>query len=338
MSRSDRPKRNCRNRTASSQPVSSSASLQRQAQARARARAGARTTASSQPLPLQPTINEEEHVTCPLCAIDVDESGLMCDCCKQWFHYRCLFISDDAFNDLCATTEPWFCDHCKSVRANSVKWGALHGEAAIYKEMQAAYKVICKWKKNVFLLPRGKAATDFIKELTRLVNLFANKTKWERLSFLMIHVFMPIMLQKPSKTSKAKDHARYLATRLERWHAADLHGLMAECNEIQRRLTIQKRETQESNRKAFCRLMLVGKVKQALSFINNDTDVRGVHSPTDEIMQILQENIQKGKMHQQKSFSPSYHHHLNQLHLKISLQSLCKSAVCLCMALEGQPA
>ena len=105
----------------------------------------------------------------------------------------------------------------------------------------------------------------------------------------MIHIFMPIMLQKPSKKSKAKDHARYLATRLERWHAGDLHGLMAECCEIQRRLTMRKKQTQESNRKAFCRLMLLGKVKQALGFINNDTNVCGVHTPTDEIMQILKE-------------------------------------------------
>ena len=121
------------------------------------------------------------------------------------------------------------------------------------------------------------------------MNLFVNKTKWERLSFALIHAFMPIMLQKPSKKSKAKDHARYLATRLERWSHGDLHGLMVKCCEIQRRLTTQKKQKQESNRKAFCRLMLIGKVKQALGYINNDSDVQGVHLPTDEIMQILKE-------------------------------------------------
>ena len=36
---------------------------------------------------------------------------------------------------------------------------------------------IVKWKKNMFTLPRGKSGTDFIKELTRLIYLFAEKTK-----------------------------------------------------------------------------------------------------------------------------------------------------------------
>ena len=187
------------------------------------------------------------------------------------------------------------CDHCRSIQANRLRWGNFEGEEVIAHEIKAAYNEIVNWRKNLFLLPRGKAATDFIKELTRLMNQFANKTKWERLSFGLIHTFMPIMLQKPSKKSKAKDHARYLAKRLQQWKDGDLHGLMAECREIQKRLTRGKKQKEESSRKAFCRLMLLGKVKQALSFINNDNDVCGVHSPTNEILQILKEKHPKSE-------------------------------------------
>ena len=95
------------------------------------------------------------------------------------------------------------------------------------------------------------------------------------------------MLQKPSRKSKAKDHAKYLTTRLTKWTSGDLDALMAECREIQSRLTKKGNLKQESKRKAFVRLMLVGKVKQALSFINSDDDVTGVHTPTDEIKNIL---------------------------------------------------
>ena len=49
---------------------------------------------------------------------------------------------------------------------------------------------------------RGKAGTDFIKELTRLI-------------LSLVHIFIPLMLQKPGPKSKAKDHVKYLATRLD---------------------------------------------------------------------------------------------------------------------------
>ena len=43
--------------------------------------------------------------------------------------------------------------------------------------------------------------------------------------------------------------------------------MMAECREIQNRLTKKRTQKQESKRKAFVRLVLVGKVKQALGLL-----------------------------------------------------------------------
>ena len=59
MSLINRPRRNCRNQSSSSQPTASSTSLQRQTQARERARA--RTRSSSQPTVLQ--VNSESVTT-----------------------------------------------------------------------------------------------------------------------------------------------------------------------------------------------------------------------------------------------------------------------------------
>ena len=84
-------------------------------------------------------------------------------------------MTADEYTSLGQSTEEWYCDHCKSVMANRLKWGTLEGEDAISKEIDAAYKIICTWKKNFFLLPFGKAGTDFIRELTRLMNLFVNR-------------------------------------------------------------------------------------------------------------------------------------------------------------------
>ena len=234
------------------------------------------------------TLNE--CVMCPICALEVqdDSPGCFCDKCHSWFHPDCIFMSNEDYINLGQSNEPWFCDHCKSILANHIKWGDCEGEDAINSKIQAAYKEIVTWRKNLFLLPRGKAATDFIKEMTRLIYLFVNKTKWERLALSLLHIFLPIMLQKPSRKSKARDHAKYLSSRLLMWSSGDIDGLMAECRQIQKRLSKQLSQKEESKRKAFVRFMLVGKVRQALGFINSDNDVTGVHSPNDEIQHILQ--------------------------------------------------
>ena len=238
-----------------------------------------------------------EHVVCPLCAMVVQDggNGLMCGRCDTWFHPECLYLTEEEFTQLCQSNESWHCDHCKSIMTNRIKWGKFDGEENIVCEIQAAYHEITSWKKNIFLLPRGKAATDFIKELTRLINLFLCKSKWERLALPLLHVLMPIMLQKPSKKSKAKDHAKYLSSRLQKWSNGDLHSLMAECREIQRRLISARNHKAETDRKAFCRHMLMGNVKKAMSFINNNDDVRGVHTVTNDIKELLQNKHPKAE-------------------------------------------
>ena len=78
--------------------------------------------------------------------------------------------------------DKWFCDHCSAMRANKIKWGGLEGEYNIYIAVKQAYQEIISWKKNLFTLPRGKSGTDFIKELTRLIYLFIDKTRWEKIA------------------------------------------------------------------------------------------------------------------------------------------------------------
>ena len=107
------------------------------------------------------------------------------------------------------------------------------GEVLIKNELTVIYDEIIKWKKNLFQLPRGSSAEKFIKELTRLIYLFVNKTAWEKVALQMIHVFIPLMLQKPSLKSKARDHSKYLLTRLQRWKDGDLKSLMEQNTRIE---------------------------------------------------------------------------------------------------------
>ena len=103
------------------------------------------------------------------------------------------------------------------------------------------------------------------------------------------------MLQKPGPKSKARDHVKYLTSRLALWKNGEIDQLLLEGNEIQKRILKNKRKKEESNSKAFTRLMLEGKVKQACKLINSDDCISGVHSITDDIKQALALKHPKGK-------------------------------------------
>ena len=98
------------------------------------------------------------------------------------------------------------------------------------------------------------------------------------------------MLQKPSSKSKARDHTKYLEKRLKQWKDGDLDSILSENREIQRLMKESQDKKQESKLKAFCRLMLVGKMSQAAKFIDSNNDTRGVHSLSDQIKQLSAEN------------------------------------------------
>ena len=96
------------------------------------------------------------------------------------------------------------------------------------------------------------------------------------------------MLQKPSAKSKARDHAKYLEKRLKWWNLGELDSILSENREIQKKLKSSQDKRKETNDKAFCRLMLVGKISQAMKFINSEDNTKGVHSLTDQIKTLLQ--------------------------------------------------
>ena len=99
------------------------------------------------------------------------------------------------------------------------------------------------------MLPRGKAARDFLTELTRLINLFTFDTKWKPLALKFVHVFIPIMLQKPSPRSKAANNAKYLKDRLQMWEKGEIDKLMSQCREIQNNLKKSKNQTADQRYK-----------------------------------------------------------------------------------------
>ena len=244
--------------------------------------------------------NEKEKIddVCPICKtrVEWDVDALQCEECEVWMHKACLCMSDEEYEDhKNSEDDEWYCDCCQLNRSNKVIWGTMVGEGCIRSELTGIYDEIITWCRNLFMVPRGKSGEKFIKELTRLLYLFVNKTAWESLSLQLVHIFIPIMLQKPSYKSKARDNAKYLLDRLEKWKDGDLISLMDESRVIQEKLKRRKKSEDSSQQKGFSRLMMVGKVGQAMKLINNEDSVVGVHTLNREIKSLLQEKHPKAE-------------------------------------------
>ena len=140
--------------------------------------------------------------------------------------------------------QPWFCTVCQSIRSNKIKWGSYEGETNIKNKITLVYDEIVKWRKNLFMVPRGKVGTELIREIARIIRLFTEPSKWGRVALAQLHIFIPLMLQKPSSKSKAKDHSKYLEKRLKYWNEGDLDRVLSENREIQKKL----RRSQEKKR------------------------------------------------------------------------------------------
>ena len=80
-------------------------------------------------------------------------------------------------------------------------------------ELNNAYGKIVYWRKNLFLPPTGAAGKDFINKLTRMINAWVYDTPIKGIVLKALHVMPALLLQKPSKTSKSKDHLKSLERR-----------------------------------------------------------------------------------------------------------------------------
>ena len=54
------------------------------------------------------------------------------------------------------------------------QWGILTGED-FHRIIHGAYVEIVKWKRNVFLVPSGKAGKQFVREITTLLLAYAQR-------------------------------------------------------------------------------------------------------------------------------------------------------------------
>ncbi len=97
-------------------------------------------------------------------------------------------------------------------------WGILKG-TQITDAVNHAYSVIVRWRKNLFKVPTGKAGQEFIEEVRKTLSHYVSGSHLESVALTMSMIIFPMLLQKPSRSSKSKDHVNYLTKRLALWRS-----------------------------------------------------------------------------------------------------------------------
>ena len=72
------------------------------------------------------------------------------------------------------------------------------------------------------MLPTGVAEKDYIDEITRLLNEWIQDSAMKQIPCNVIMVMPSLILQKPSRNSKAKDHSEAIQRRMILWQSGDL--------------------------------------------------------------------------------------------------------------------
>ena len=168
-----------------------------------------------------------------------------------------------------------------------MKWGVLSGYNNIEEKLNSAYNEVVKWNKNFFKIALGSCGKKLVEEACKLVSLYNGKGEWEHLAIKALIVLLPLVLQKPSKNSKTRDHKAHLQRRMVMWKDGAIDGLVKEGTAIQKRFKAGTRQTSQNLTRSFSNLVLQGKISAACKLINRNNG--GPLEITENVLNILKE-------------------------------------------------
>ena len=151
-------------------------------------------------------------------------------------------------------------------------WGDFEGPAFCSK-VKEVYNEVIHWRRNLFQIPSGSAGKSFVAELARLYQTYADGFCLKSVALAACSIAPILLLQKPSHTSKSKDHTIHLQRRLGLWYKGDIRALLNEGKCIQKHLgTGTRRMDNDSIARTFRDLILNGIVCDALRFLSRNTN------------------------------------------------------------------
>ncbi|XP_057302766.1 uncharacterized protein LOC130636933 [Hydractinia symbiolongicarpus] len=125
--------------------------------------------------------------------------------------------------------------------------------------------------------------------MTRLINLWIDDSPMKPITLKALHVMPSLLLQKPNKKSKSKDHTKALERRLILWENGELLKLFDEAVAIQERLQPPNPKSDISSiSKKFRLFMQKGNINSALRLLT-DNMTQGIIPLNDETLLLLEQ-------------------------------------------------
>ena len=150
------------------------------------------------------------------------------------------------------------------------RWGEVPGHI-FYQDIISAYEEQVSWRKNIFSPPTGHAGTGYVKEHTRLLRAYKDKTPLKRVALWAVMVMPGLLLQKPHAKAGSKEFRKHLARRLILWKAGKVNELLDEARTIQLRLPAhdtRKGMTSHKLNRRFATLVGKGNMQPFPSLLN----------------------------------------------------------------------
>ena len=156
------------------------------------------------------------------------------------------------------------------------------------REVEFVYENVVYWRKNIFKIPSGAAGKNVIRECTRLIKAWTSKSALKNIAWKCFMLMPQLLLQKPSKTSKSKDHSEALKRRLLDWQKGNIMNIFDECTTIQKRIKKNSSANSiEAMLKKFAILMKQGNANGAVKLLTENM-AGGILPLNDETMTLLQ--------------------------------------------------
>ena len=128
------------------------------------------------------------------------------------------------------------------------QWGNLTSDEFSHAIM-AAYSEAVHWERNIFLVPSVSVGKEFIQEMARIFEAYAEGSQLE-LFTLTAAMTMPLfLLQKPHKEAKTSDNVTCSRRRLGAWKSGNVDGLVLECRASSRMSSHPRTPPEEQPRK-----------------------------------------------------------------------------------------
>ena len=109
--------------------------------------------------------------------------------------------------------------------------------------------------------------------MTKLFNAWIAGSPLKKIAMKAVRIMPSLLLQKPSKESKSKDHLEALERRMELWQSGDLLELLQESLTIQRNLkSVKGSKAVAQISKKFVEEMQKGNVNGALKLLTDNMD------------------------------------------------------------------